>query len=118
MAEASGDEAVRQYIDAIDPGSRPLFERLHGLIMAAQPDAAVVLSYGVPTYKVGRRRLHVGVWRHGISLYGWPQERAAGFISRHPALRTSKGTIQLRPQDADRLGDDELTDLVRVSLEP
>jgi uncharacterized protein YdhG (YjbR/CyaY superfamily) len=118
MPGASGDEAVRQYMDAIDPGSRPLFERLHRLIMAAQPGAAVVMSYGVPTYQVGRRRLHVGVWKHGISLYGWPQERAAGFIARHPALRTSKGTIQLRPQDAAGLEDDELLDLVRVSLEP
>ena len=112
------DEAVRQYIDDIDPGSRPLFERLHRLIMATAPGAVVVMSYGVPTYKVGRRRLHVGAWKHGISLYGWPQERAAGFISRHPALRTSKGTIQLRPQDAAGLDDDELLDLVRVSLEP
>ena len=86
--------------------------------MAVQPGATLVLSYGVPTYRVGRRRLHVGVWKHGISLYGWPQERAAGFISRHPALRTSKGTIQLRPQDADGLADDELLDLLRVCLEP
>jgi uncharacterized protein YdhG (YjbR/CyaY superfamily) len=118
MAEPSGDEAVRQYIDSIDPGTRPLFERLQGLIMAVQPGAAVLLSYGVPTYKAGRRCLHVGVWKHGISLYGWPQERAAGFVSRHPELRTSKGTIQLRPQDAGDLDDDELLDLIRVSLEP
>lgn len=118
MPGAIGDEAVRQYIGGIDPGSRPLFERLQGLIMATAPDAVVVLSYGMPTYKVGRRRLHLGVWKHGISLYGWPQERAAGFISRHPELRASKGTIQLRPQDADGLGDDELLGLIRVSLEP
>jgi uncharacterized protein YdhG (YjbR/CyaY superfamily) len=118
MAGASGDEAVRQYIDGIDPASRPLFERLQGLIMAVRPDADVVLSYGMPTYTAGRRRLHLGVWKHGVSLYGWPQERAAGFISRHPELRTSKGTIQLRPQDADGLGDGELLDLIRVSLEP
>jgi uncharacterized protein YdhG (YjbR/CyaY superfamily) len=118
MPGASGDEAVRQYIDGIDAGFRPLFERLQGLIMAVAPDAAVVLSYGMPTYRVGRRRLHLGVWKHGISLYGWPQERAEEFISRHRALRTSKGTIQLRPQDAAGLGDDELLDLIRVSLEP
>jgi hypothetical protein len=57
-------------------------------------------------------------WQKRAVLYGWPQERGAGFISRHPELRASKGTIQLRPQDAAGLGDDELPDLVRVSLEP
>ena len=51
------DEAVRAYIDGIDPAHRPLFDRVHRLILAAHPDAAVVLSYQMPTYKVGRRRL-------------------------------------------------------------
>lgn len=118
MPGAGGDEAVRQYIDGIDPAFRPLFERLEGLIMATAPDAVAALSYGMPSYRAGRRRLHLGVWKHGISLYGWPQERAVGFLSRHPGLRTSKGTIQLRLEDAAGLGDDELRDLVRVSLEP
>jgi uncharacterized protein YdhG (YjbR/CyaY superfamily) len=116
-SHAGGDEAVRGYIDGIGPESRPLFDRLHRLIMAAQPDAALVMSYGMPTYQVSRR-LHVGAWKHGVSLYGWPQERVAEFTSRHPGLQTSKGTIQLRPQDADDIGDDELLDLVRASLEP
>jgi uncharacterized protein YdhG (YjbR/CyaY superfamily) len=111
------DEAVRGYIDAIAPEYRPLFDRIHRLILAAYPDAAVVLSYRIPTYKVGSRRLYVGAWKHGVSLYGWPQDRGAGFTSRHPALMTSKGTIQLRPEDAAGIPDDELRDLVRAALE-
>jgi uncharacterized protein YdhG (YjbR/CyaY superfamily) len=117
-SQASGDEAVRRYIDGIDPAFRPLFERLHRLIMTAQPGAALVLSYGMPTYQVDRGRLHVGVWKHGVSLYGWPQERAAEFIARHPGLRTSKGTIRLRPQDAADISDNEFLDLMRASLAP
>ena len=38
------DEAVREYIDAIPPEHRGLFDRFHRLILAAYPDAAVVLS--------------------------------------------------------------------------
>ena len=53
------DEAVRSYIDGIAPESRPLFDRLHRLILVAYPDADVVLSYGIPTYQVGKRRLYV-----------------------------------------------------------
>ena len=111
------DEAVQGYIDAIAPEYRPLFDRIHRLILAAYPDAAVVLSYRIPTYKVGTRRLYVGAWKHGVSLYGWPQERGGGFTSRHPALRTSKGTIQLRPEDAAGIPDGELRDLVRAALD-
>jgi len=29
------DEAVRSYVDGIDPAYRPLFDRVHRLIMAA-----------------------------------------------------------------------------------
>jgi hypothetical protein len=111
------DEAVRAYIDGIYPAHRPLFDRVHRLILAAHPDAAVVLSYRMPTYKVGRRRLCVGAWQHGISIYGWQQDRDAGFTDRHPELRTSKGTIRLRPQDAAGITDDELGGLVGGALD-
>lgn len=111
------DEAVQRYIDAIPAGHRSLFDRLHGLVLAAYPDAAVVISYQIPTYQVGRRRLYIGAWQHGLSVYGWPQERD-DFITRHPELKSSKGTIRLSPQDAAGLPDDELRDLVHAALEP
>ncbi len=76
----------------------------------------MVISYQIPTYKVGRRRLYVGAWKHGISIYGWPQDRDGGFTARHPELRTSKGTIRLRPEDAASIGDDELLGLISAAL--
>jgi hypothetical protein len=111
------DEAVQIYIDGVDPTYRPLFDRIHRLILAAHPEAAVALSYQIPTYKVGRRRLYVGAWQHGISIYGWQQDHDAGFTARHPELRTGKGTIKLRPRDAAAITDDELLGLVSAALE-
>jgi len=111
------DEAVQRYIDAIPAAQRPLFDRLHGLVLAAYPNATVIVSYQIPTYQVGRRRLYIGAWQHGLSVYGWPQERD-DFTARHPELKSGKGTIRLRPQDAAGLPDDELRDLVRTALEP
>jgi uncharacterized protein YdhG (YjbR/CyaY superfamily) len=111
------DDAVRDYIDAITSESRPLFDRLHRLVLEVHPDAEVVLSYEMPTYKVGRFRLYVGVWKHGLSFYGWEQGRNAGFTARHPELVTGRGTIRLRPDDAAHIPDDELRDLVRACLE-
>ena len=108
---------MRDYIDAIAAEHRPLFDRLHRLVLEVYPDAAVVLSYQMPTYKVGRRRLFLGVWKHGVSVYGWDQGRDAGFSARHPELKASKGTIRLRPDDAAGIADDEFRDLVRAALD-
>jgi hypothetical protein len=109
------DEVVRRCRDEMDSEYRPLFDRLHRLIVAACPDAEVVLSYGMPTYRIGRRRLNVGVWKHGLSLYVSPN-RDGGFSARHPELASGQGTIKLRPGDAAHITDAELQDLVRAAL--
>jgi uncharacterized protein YdhG (YjbR/CyaY superfamily) len=111
------DADALEYIEAITPEHRPLFDRINRLVFGLYPEAEVVLSYKMPTYKVGRKRLYVGVWKHGLSFYGWEKDRAAGFTARHPELVNQKGTIQLRPGDAAKISDDELRDLVRASLE-
>ena len=109
------DEAVRRYRDQIASEYRPVFDRLDQLIVATCPNAEAVLSYGMPTYRIGRRRLNIGVWQHGLSLYVSPN-RDGGFSGRHPELAAGKGTIKLRPQDAARIGDEEFADLVRAAL--
>jgi uncharacterized protein YdhG (YjbR/CyaY superfamily) len=110
------DPAAQEYIEAIAAEHRLLFDRLHRLILAEHPEASVVLSYKVPTYKVGSHRFHLAVWKHGVSIYGLKDGRDAGFTTRHPELKSSKGTYRLRQQDADRISDTELRDLVRAAL--
>jgi hypothetical protein len=68
------DDAVRDYIEGIAPEHRPLFDRLHALILAEHPDADVV-------------------------------------------LRSGRGTIQLGPDDAEAIPDDEFLDLIRAALD-
>jgi uncharacterized protein YdhG (YjbR/CyaY superfamily) len=109
------DEAVRRYRDDMDGEHQPVFDRLHELIVATCPDAEVVLSYGMPTYRTGRRRLNIGAWKHGLSLYVSPS-RDGGFSARHPELAAGKGTIKLRPADAERIPDAEFQDLIRAAL--
>jgi len=117
MTMATKDEDVQGYIDRIAAEHRPLFDRLHRLILATHPDADVVLSYKMPTYQVGNRRLHVGAWKHGVSIYGWQQGGTDAFTARHPELKTSKGTLRLRPEEAATISDGELSDLVRAALD-
>lgn len=78
----------------------------------------MVHSYKMPTYVVGARRLHVGAWKHGLSLYGWGHGRDAGFAARHPELDSGKGTLRLSHSAAGALPDEELRDLLRAALAP
>ena len=82
---------VEAYIEAIDPTRRPLFDRLHAIVLAEHPEVEVALSYGMPAYRVGERRLNLGVWRHGVSVYGWRKDNDGGFAARHPQLSSGKG---------------------------
>lgn len=107
---------VAGYIGAIDPARRPLFDRVHSLILSARPDVDVVLSYGMPTYVVGERRLHVGVWKHGLSFYGWEHGRDGGLTAAHPHLDDGKGTLKLPTDEAARLSDAQLLAFVSAVL--
>jgi uncharacterized protein YdhG (YjbR/CyaY superfamily) len=110
------DPAVTAYIEAIVPEFREIFDRVHAQILEACPAAVVTLSYGLPTYTVGNSRLHLGVWAHGVSIYGWKRRGDGGFTQRHPELQSSTGTIRLRPADAAAIADDELRALARAAL--
>lgn len=107
---------VQAYVDGIPAEHRPLFDRLHRLILTAEPGVEVSLSYKMPAYKSGRRRLHLGAWQHGVSVYGWGADRDGGFSSRHPGLLASKSTIQLRPEDAKAIPDEEFLGFIRASF--
>lgn len=118
MRVTSPDEDVRSYVDALDPDGRALFDRFSGLVLAEHPDATVVWSYKLPTFVVGERRLHVGVWKHGLSLYGWDADRSGGFCDRYPHLCGDRGTLKLPHRESAQIPDEHLRDLVRATLAP
>jgi len=112
-------DGVRAYLANIEsPATRDLFARLHVIILDAHPDAEVALSYGMPGYRVGRRRLNLGAWAHGVSVYGWRKDDDGGFVARHPELAHGKSTLRIRPADAEAISDDEFRGLLGGALEP
>jgi hypothetical protein len=112
------DPAVQAYVDGIDPDRRALFDRLHRLVLEEHPDAEVAMAYGMPAYRVGARRLNLGVWKHGVSIYGWRADRDGGFVARHPTLSSGKGTLRISPKEATTMSDEELRALLGGALEP
>jgi hypothetical protein len=112
------DAEFQAHVDGIAQEFRPLFDRLHGIVMAAHPDATLALAYDMPTYRRGKRRLNLGVWKHGVSVYGWRRDNDGGFASRHQDLLSGKSTIRIRPSDAAGITDEEFVGLLAGALEP
>lgn len=108
--------AVQAYIDGVDPTRRPLFDRVHELLLREFPGVDVVISYNMPTYVLGDHRVYVAAWKHGLSVYGWGQGKDGGFTDRHPDLLTHKGTIKLSPKAAADILDAEFVDLFAHAL--
>ena len=110
------DDDVAGYIDAIDAAHRPLFDRVHRLAMEVQPDARVVLAYKMPTFVAGGRQLHVGVWNHGLSFYGWEDARDCSLVAHRPHLDSGRGTFKLPLAEAGDVTDDELRAFLGAAL--
>lgn len=107
---------TQKYIKAIPPEHRPLFDRLHGLVLEVHPEAELGYAYKMPKYSLGKRRIFLAVWQHGVSVYGVGPGADSGFIARHPELIASRGTIRLRPKDAAAIRDTEFREMFRAAL--
>lgn len=110
------DAGAQAYVDGIDPASRALFARVHRLFVGTFPDLDVGISYDMPVFRRGSRGLNVGVWKHGVSIYGCPAEGTSSILERHPELSSGKGTLRITRAVADDISDDELIQLVRSAL--
>ena len=106
------DSAVQRYIDAIPERQRPLFDRLQSLTLELYPNAEIVISYQIPTYKVGRRRVYLGLWKGGVSLHS---VRVEDFKQRHPSIKTGKGSLNCKV--TDELPEADIRDIVKRAMD-
>ncbi|MFC4960682.1 hypothetical protein ACFPFX_30730 [Streptomyces mauvecolor] len=91
-------DPLQEYIDAVAPGHRPLFDRVNGLILEEFPQASVALSYGMPTYRVEKRRLHIGVWQQPRSRRVTTAScRVVAMTGKTAACSSSKRQPLLKP---------------------
>ena len=109
---------VKSYLDGVAPEHRAIWDRVEHIVRSLHPDVELRITYDMPTFVVGEHRLPVGVWKHGLSLYGVDESRDAGFIGRHPELSSGRGTVKLPTSRADEFSDDELTAMLAAVLGP
>ena len=94
------NDEVRRYVKAVSGQRRALFEELERLIKSIYPNAEVVMSYRIPTYRAKSGWVGLGYWKDGISLYTDGPEHVAEFKAKYPMIKTGKGSINLKVTDA------------------
>jgi uncharacterized protein YdhG (YjbR/CyaY superfamily) len=104
---------VHDYIAEIPADHRPLFDRLHHLILDTLPGTRVIISYKMPAYVVEGGRVSLSNGPHGISLATTVAEPVAAFKAKHKQFKTGKVTV-LFPPDVEVPADD-LRALVRAA---
>lgn len=63
-------KSVDEYIAAQPAASRPVLEEVRGALRTSLPDAAEVISYQIPAYKLaGGTVLHFAGWKEHYSFY-------------------------------------------------
>jgi|SRR5215472_988489 len=88
-------QSVNEYIAAQPMAVRKALKLVRGAIRKAMPEAAEVISYQIPAY-----RLHGGVviyfagWREHYSLYPLNDQLVAAFKDELEPYKLSKGTIR------------------------
>jgi uncharacterized protein YdhG (YjbR/CyaY superfamily) len=113
--DTSMDETVQTYLDAIPPEQKPLFERLQSLILQLYPDAEIVISYQIPTYKAKAGRVSLGLWKNGVSLYTTDPQYIKGFTSQHPTIKAGKASLNFKL--TDELPEKDLREVIKQAIE-
>jgi uncharacterized protein YdhG (YjbR/CyaY superfamily) len=92
-------DEVKRYIEAVQDERRPLLEKLQALILGLYPDAEVVISYKIPTYKTPSGWAGLGYWKGGVSVYTNGAHNIAEFKAEYPKIKTGTGSINFKVTD-------------------
>jgi uncharacterized protein YdhG (YjbR/CyaY superfamily) len=82
---------VDEYIAAQSEQAQARLRELRAIIRAAVPEAAEGISYGMPTYRLGRASVHFGAARQHCALYGSGMDAYADDLRPY---ETAKGTVR------------------------
>ena len=82
---------VDDYIAAQPQLAQAHLRELRAAVQAALPGAAETVSYGMPTYRLGRARVHFGAAKNHCALYGAIPD---GMTDEVKGYETAKGTIR------------------------
>src|SRR6266849_3009075 len=83
--------SVDEYIAAQSAEAQPRLRELRAIFRAALPEAAEVISYGLPTYKFGAGFVSFGAAKRHCAIYG---SSTVALADELRGFRQSKGTLR------------------------
>ena len=86
--------SVAKYFAGLSPRQRVALNRLRKTIRVAAPGATEVLSYGMPTFRLGRMLVSYGAFRDHYSFFPLGSRLLKKFRRELSRYDTSKGTIR------------------------
>jgi uncharacterized protein YdhG (YjbR/CyaY superfamily) len=86
--------SVAAYLRAVPPKPRAALQRVRKTIKAAVPEATEGISYGIPTLKHGRWRVHFAAFKDHCSLFGIGTAVMKAYKKELAPYERSKGTIR------------------------
>lgn len=106
---------VDDYFANAQPFEKAEYERLSKLVREVAPDAEETISYGMPTYKVGKKPLvYFGIFKGHMSIFPASGKVLSELGNKLAGYKTGKGTLSFT---ADKpIPDDVLRDMLRIRL--
>ena len=90
---------VDDYIAGFPKNVQQLLQSVRGAIRASVPEASEKISYGIPTFTLGRNLIHFAAFRNHIGLY--PGTAAIKtFEEELKGFPTAKGTVRFPLNEA------------------
>lgn len=89
---------VEAYLARLPEPKRSALERLRTQILKAAPGAVEVISYGVPTFKLGRGLVAIAAFKSHLSLFPMSDAVMEALDREVAPFKTSKGTLQFTPE--------------------
>jgi uncharacterized protein YdhG (YjbR/CyaY superfamily) len=88
------DPSVTDYLERLPTEARVALDSVREVIRGIAPEAAEVISYGIPTFTIGGRAfVHVGAWKRHLSLYPVPSGDP-GLDEAMAPYRSGPGTLR------------------------
>jgi uncharacterized protein YdhG (YjbR/CyaY superfamily) len=109
-------DSFEQYAEGVPAPFRPMFDRLHELILEVHPEADVVIQYQVPTYLVGKAKVFLGTWKQGVTLYTTDPKNVEEFRREHPKIKVNKASINFRADE--ELPEEDVRAVLERALAP
>jgi len=101
-------ETVEDYMAMLPPRHRPILAQVREAIRAALPEAEEVISYDIPTFRIGGRAvIHCAGWKRHYSVYPVGDAVRTQLADALAGLEISKGTIKFpidEPVPAELIG--------------